>query len=116
MPNSKVIVTTDHGSIRTQRGAKVLSDKEASSNLRFKFGRNLKVDDKNAVFIKDASEYKLPKRGLSINYIIAKEDYYFVYPTEYHKYLTYYKDSFQHGGISMEEMILPIITMENKLK
>lgn len=116
MPNSKIIVTTDHGSIRTQRGAKVLSDKEASTNLRFKFGRNLKVDDKNAVFIKDAQEYKLPKRGLSINYIIAKEDYYFVYPTEYHKYLSYYKDSFQHGGISLEEMILPVVTLENKLK
>lgn len=116
MPGSKVIITTDHGSIRTQRGAKVLSDKDASTNLRFKFGRNLKVDEKNAVFIKDASEYKLPKRGISVNYIIAKEDYYFVYPTEYHKYLSYYKDSFQHGGISMEEMILPVVTMENKLK
>mgnify|MGYP005846381907 CR=1 FL=1 len=115
MPNSKIIVTTDHGSIRAQRGAKVLSDKEASTNLRFKFGRNMKVDEKNAIFIRDASEYKLPKRGLSINYIIAKEDYYFVYPTEYHKYLSYYKDSFQHGGISLEEMILPVVTLENKL-
>ena len=112
--NAKVIITTDHGSIRTLRGAKVLGDREASTNLRFKFGRNLKVDDKHAIYITNSSDYKLPKRGVTINYIIAKEDYYFVYPTEYHKYLSYYKDTFQHGGISMEEMILPIIEMESK--
>lgn len=114
MKGAKVIVTTDHGSIRTLRGAKVLGDKEASSNLRFKFGRNLRVEDKHAVYIRNSSDYKLPKRGLTIDYIIAKEDYYFVYPTEYHKYLSYYKDCFQHGGISMEEMILPVVTMEAK--
>ena len=114
MKNAKIIVTTDHGSIRSMRGAKVLGDKEASANLRFKYGRNLKADDKHAVYVKDPMEYKLPRRGVTISYIFAKEDYYFVYPTEYHKYLSHYKDSFQHGGISMEEMILPVITMESK--
>lgn len=114
MPNAKVIITTDHGSIRSMRGAKVLADKETSTNLRFKFGRNMKVDEKHALFIKEPGEYKLPKRKITTNYIIAKEDYYFVYPTDYHKYLSYYKDTFQHGGISMEEMILPVITMEPK--
>ncbi len=114
IPKAKIFVTTDHGSIRTLRGAKVLGDREASTNLRFKFGRNLKVDDKHAFYIKNPLEYKLPKRGVAVSYIIAKEDYYFVYPTEYHKYLSYYKDSFQHGGISLEEMILPIISMESK--
>jgi hypothetical protein len=114
LKNAKIVITTDHGSIRSLRGAKVLGDKEASTNLRFKYGRNLKVDEKHAIFIKNPADYKLPKRGVTINYIIAKEDFYFVYPTDYHKYLTYYKDTFQHGGISMEEMILPIITMEPK--
>lgn len=114
MKDAKIIITTDHGSIRTLRGAKVLGDREASTNLRFKFGRNLKVDDKHAIYISNPAEYKLPKRGMMVNYIIAKEDYYFIYPTDYHKYLTHYKDTFQHGGISMEEMILPVITMENK--
>jgi CheY-like chemotaxis protein len=114
LKNAKIIVTTDHGSVRALRGAKVLGDREASTNLRFKYGRNLKVDDKHAIFIKNAEDFKLPKMGLTINYIISKEDYYFVYPTDYHKYLTYYKDTFQHGGISMEEMILPVITMEPK--
>ena len=114
MKNAKVIITTDHGSIRVHRGAKVLGDREASKNLRFKFGRNLKVDDKHALFIRKPLQYKLPERGVTINYIIAKEDYYFVYPTDYHKYLSYYKDTFQHGGISMEEMILPVIKMESR--
>ncbi|MBV6513199.1 MAG: Chemotaxis response regulator protein-glutamate methylesterase [Ignavibacteriaceae bacterium] len=111
---AKIVITTDHGSIRVQRGAKVLGDKETSSNLRFKYGRNLKVDEKNSIFIKDPAEYKLPRRGVTINYIIAKEDYYFVYPTDYHRYLSYYKDTFQHGGISMEEMLLPVISMDAK--
>lgn len=114
MKGAKIIVTTDHGSIRTLRGAKVLGDKEASTNLRFKFGRNLRVEDKHALYIRNSADYKLPKRGVTIDYIIAKEDYYFVYPTDYHKYLSYYKDCFQHGGISMEEMILPVVTMEAK--
>ena len=114
LKKTRIIVTTDHGSIRALRGAKVLGDREASSNLRFKYGRNLKVDDKHAVYIKNAVDYKLPKRGVTINYIIAKEDYYFVYPTEYHKYLTHYKDTFQHGGISLDEILLPVITMEPK--
>lgn len=114
MKGAKIIITTDHGSIRSLRGAKVLGDKQTSTNLRFKYGRNLKADSKHAIFIKDPAEYKLPRRGITINYIIAKEDYYFVYPTDYHKYLSYYKDTFQHGGISMEEIILPVITMETK--
>jgi CheY-like chemotaxis protein len=114
LKKTRIIITTDHGSVRALRGAKVLGDREASSNLRFKYGRNLKVDDKHAIYIKNATDYKLPKRGVTINYIIAKEDYYFVYPTEYHKYLTHYKDTFQHGGISLDEILLPVITMEPK--
>ncbi|MDE3058608.1 MAG: PglZ domain-containing protein [Bacteroidota bacterium] len=110
----KIIITTDHGSVRCLRGAKVIGDKEASTNLRYKFGRNLKSDDKQAIFVKNPQDYKLPRRGVTTNYIIAKEDYYFVYPTDYHKYLNQYRDSFQHGGISMEEIILPVITLEPK--
>ncbi len=115
MPNAKIILTTDHGSILTKRGAKVLGDKEAAKNLRFKYGRNLKTDDKNAMYIKNPLEYKLPELSVTTSYIIAKEDYFFVYPTDYHKFLNYYKDTFQHGGISMEEMILPIVILESKV-
>jgi len=113
--NVKIILTTDHGSIRSLRGAKVIGDREASTNLRYKFGRNLKVDERYAIFVKDPSDFKLPRRGSTINYIVAKEDYFFVYPTEYHQYLNKYKDSFQHGGISMEEMILPVIKLTPKI-
>lgn len=112
--NSKIVITTDHGSIRCLRGAKVIGDRDASTNLRFKFGRNLKADQKNAFMMKNPSEYMLPERGINASYIIAKEDYYFVYPTDYHKYLNYYRDTFQHGGISMEEVILPVITMQSR--
>ncbi|MER3524569.1 MAG: PglZ domain-containing protein [Ignavibacteria bacterium] len=112
--NVTIVLTTDHGSIRSLRGSKVLGDREASTNLRYKFGRNLKCEEKAAVFVKNPLDFKLPKRGVAVNYIIAKEDYYFVYPTDYHKYLSYYRDSFQHGGISMEEMILPVVKLEPK--
>jgi CheY-like chemotaxis protein len=107
-----IILTTDHGSIRSLRGAKVIGDREASTSLRYKYGRNLKCDEKGAIFVKNPEQFKLPRRGMATNYIIAKEDYYFVYPTEYHKYLNYYRDSFQHGGVSLEEMILPVVKLE----
>jgi hypothetical protein len=113
-PKAKIVITTDHGSMRCLRGTKVLGDRETSSNLRYKYGRNVKIDPKCAMQITNPLDYKLPRRGVIVNYVIAKEDYYFVYPTEYNKYLTYYRDSFQHGGISLEELVLPVITMEAK--
>lgn len=112
VPNIKIIVTTDHGSIRSLRGAKVIGDRETSTSLRYKHGRNVKAEEKQAMMIKNPEEYKLPRRGTTSNYIIAKEDFYFVYPTDYHKFLNYYRDTFQHGGMSMEEMILPVIKLE----
>ncbi len=112
--NVTVLLTTDHGSIRCLRGSKVLGDREASTNLRYKYGRNLKSEEKAAIFVKNPADFKLPKRGVAGNYIIAKEDYYFVYPTDYHKYLNQYRDSFQHGGVSLEEMILPVVKLEPK--
>ncbi len=110
-----VIMTSDHGSIRSMRGAKVIGDRETSTNLRYKFGKNIKCDDKYAILVKNPADFRLPSRGININYLISKEDFYFVYPTNYHKYLNYYKDSFQHGGVSMEEMMLPVIRLDPKL-
>lgn len=113
--NVRIVLTTDHGSIRSLRGTKVLGDREASTNLRYKYGRNLKCDERHAIFVKNPADFRLPKRSVTINYLIAKEDYYFVYPTDYHKYMAQYRDSFQHGGISMEEMILPVVKLVPKL-
>lgn len=111
----KIILTTDHGSIRCLHGVKVLGDKETSTNLRYKCGRNVKADARNAIYVRNPLDYKLPKRNGMVNYIIAKEDFYFVYPTDYHKYLNQYNDTFQHGGISVDEMILPVVTLDSKL-
>jgi DNA-binding response OmpR family regulator len=109
-----VVLTTDHGSVLGRRSAKALGDRETSTNVRYKFGNNLNCDPRQAVRVKDPVEYKLPSGGVNKNYIIAKEDYYFVYPTNFHEYERHYKHSFQHGGISMEEMILPCVTLVPK--
>lgn len=110
----KVVITSDHGSIRSLHATKVIGDKETSTSLRYKHGRSLKCNYKDAIFLRDPRKYMLPLRGVNTNYIIAKEDYYFVYPTNYHYYLNYYKDSFQHGGVSLEEMVMPVIEMVGK--
>ena len=109
-----IIVTTDHGAIRSLHGTKVIGDRETSTALRYKYGRNLKCDGRHAIFVKNPADYGLPGDSRNTNFIIAKEDYYFVYPTNYHHYLNKYRDTMQHGGVSMEEMILPVITMRPK--
>lgn len=108
-----IIITSDHGSIRGMRGAKVIGDRETSTNLRYKYGRSLKADAKQAIIVADPKTYQLPAFGLNTNYLFAKEDFYFVYPTNYHYYLNHYRDSLQHGGVSMEEMILPVVRLES---
>jgi len=110
-----VVITPAHGSIRSLRDTKVYGDKDTATNLRYKYGRNLKADESSAViFIDNPEKYQLPAIGLVNNYIIAKEDYYFVYPTNYHKFQNRYRDTFQHGGATMEEMILPVATLNPK--
>lgn len=109
-----VLVTSDHGSIRGRRGSKVIGDRQTSTSLRYKHGRNLQVNPKHAVKIKDPDSWGLPRRSINTEYILAREDYYFVYPTHYHQYLELYRDSFQHGGISLDEMVLPIVTLTAK--
>ncbi|HMW34303.1 bifunctional response regulator/alkaline phosphatase family protein [bacterium] len=110
----QIVITSDHGSIRSLHGTEVIGDKETSTSLRYKYGKNIKSNPKHSMFIKNPLEYKLPKRGVNTHYIIAKEDYYFLYPTNYHHFLNHYNDTFQHGGISVEEVIMPVIEMEGK--
>jgi len=112
--NYTVILTTDHGSVRVQKGIMIAADKEASSGVRYKYGRNLNSKDKNALVIKDPRKYRLPIIGQQSSYLIAKGDTYFLYPTQLHQYQSIYKDSFQHGGISMEEMLIPVATLKGK--
>lgn len=107
-----VVVSTDHGSVRSMRDTKVFGDRDAATNLRYKYGRNLKAQESAAIFIDKPHSYQLPVEPPANSYIIAKEDYFFVYPTNYNKFQNRYRDTFQHGGASMEEMILPVATMK----
>ena len=109
--NFKVIITSDHGSIRVKKDVMVAADKDASTGVRYKYGRNIKTNDRNALVIDRPDEYKLPVFGQQPTYIIAKNDVFFVYPNQANKYLYKYKNSFQHGGISMEELLVPIATL-----
>ena len=106
-----IILTSDHGSIRVQKGVQVVADRETSTGVRYKYGRNLNCPDKHALVVKHPHDYLLPDMTTGTNYLIAKKDVYFVYPTQYHRYLSLLQNSFQHGGISMEEMLVPVITL-----
>lgn len=109
-----ILITTDHGSVRAMRDTKVIGDRYTSTSLRYKYGRHIKCDSNAAIFIEHPEEYMLPRGRKNNNYIIAKEDYYFVYPTNYNKFQNKYRDTFQHGGASMEEMILPLVRLQSR--
>jgi len=102
-----VICTTDHGSVMGRRAARVQGSRETSTNLRYKFGLNLQADNRQGITIKKPETYRLPDDGVNKNYILAKEDYYFVYPTRFHEVERQFRDTFLHGGVSLEEMIVP---------
>ncbi|MDD3806736.1 MAG: bifunctional response regulator/alkaline phosphatase family protein [Candidatus Marinimicrobia bacterium] len=108
MQDYTLIVTSDHGSRKVSRGCLVKADKETSTSVRYKVGRNLKVPDKQAYCIRDPKRFRLPETQVYTNYIFARSDYFFLYPNNLRKYEKNYPDSFQHGGISLHEMILPV--------
>lgn len=107
-----IVLTTDHGAVRSLHSTTVRGDRSTSTSLRYKCGRGLKANRKHAICVADPPSFGLPSDRLATDYIIAKEDYYFVYPTNYHRYVNLYRDTIQHGGASMEEMILPVIRMK----
>ncbi len=109
-----LIVTTDHGTIRVKQPSKVVGDKDTTTNLRYKMGRNLRYDHKDVLEVRDPAEAGLPRPNVSSAYIFAKDDKYFLYPNNYNYYNNYFRNTFQHGGISMEEMICPIITLGSR--
>lgn len=110
----KVVMTTDHGSVLGRRASLVHGRRDTSTNLRYKFGDNLKCDDRQAIVTRRPSEFRLPAESKTKSYLFAKEYFYFVYPTNYREYEKQYQGSFQHGGASMEEMILPCLTATPK--
>jgi DNA-binding response OmpR family regulator len=110
----KLIITTDHGSIRVHTPTKVVGDKQTTTNLRYKHGRNLNYDAKEVLAFREPKEIALPTPTINSSFIFAREDSFLCYPNNYNYYVNYYKNSFQHGGISLEEMIVPFIILESK--
>lgn len=110
----RLIITTDHGTIRVKNPVKVIGDRNTNTNLRYKQGRNLNYDQKQVFEIRNPQDGKLPKVNVSTSYIFAKEDDYFIYPNNYNHFANFFHDTFQHGGISMEEMIIPFVVYEPK--
>ena len=110
----RVIVTTDHGSIRCTEPVKIIGDRNTNTNLRYKLGKNLAYDDKSLFTIKEPRKALLPAPNLSTSYVFATGDAFFAYPNNYNYYVSYYRNTFQHGGISMEEMIIPLVTLKGK--
>lgn len=109
-----LILTTDHGSVRVQNPVKVVGDRNTNTNLRYKTGRSLNYNKKEVFEVRDPAELFLPKMNVSSSYIFCKGNDFFAYPNNYNYYVNYYKNTFQHGGISMEEILVPIIKMRAK--
>lgn len=112
--NIRIILTTDHGSVRVKTPYKVIGDKQTTTNLRYKHGRNLNYEAKDVLAFRDPKEAGLPVPNVNSSFIFAKEDGFLCYPNNYNHYVNYYRNTFQHGGISMEEVIVPLVKMVSK--
>lgn len=109
-----VIITTDHGSIRALKPIKIIGDRNTNTNLRYKLGKNLNCQSKDVFVVKNPHEAQLPAPNLSTSYVFATGNSFLAYPNNYNYYVSYYKDTFQHGGISMEEMLIPLVTLKKR--
>jgi CheY-like chemotaxis protein len=111
---ARVIITTDHGTIRVKRAFKIIGDRNVNTNLRYKQGKNLNFEGDKVMQVTKPEKLFLPKMNVSTSYVFATEDQFFAYPNNYNYYVNFYKDTFQHGGVSLEEMIIPIIFLNSK--
>ncbi|EPR71267.1 Response regulator [Cyclobacterium qasimii M12-11B] len=111
---AEVIVTTDHGTKRVNKPYKIIGDRNVTTNLRYKQGKNLNFESGKVFEIDNPDEARLPRLNISSSYVFAVEDYFFAYPNNYNYYVNYYRDTFQHGGVSLEEMIIPIVHLQPK--
>ncbi len=112
--NIQVFMTTDHGSTKVKTPSKCVGDRQTTANLRYKHGRNLQFENRDVLAFKDPKLAGLPTPNVSSTFIFAKEDVFLCYPNNYNHYVNYYRNTFQHGGVSIEEMIIPVIRMESK--
>jgi CheY-like chemotaxis protein len=109
-----LILATDHGSVRVKTPVKVIGDKQTTTNLRYKHGRNLNYEAREVLAFRDPKEAGLPVPSVNSSFIFAREDQFLCYPNNYNYYVNYYRNTFQHGGVSLEEMIIPVIKMTTK--
>jgi len=109
---ARVVITTDHGSVKVQKPVRVVGDRQTSVNLRYKTGRNLDYNARDLFEITSPGKAGLPMTNITSKYIFACGNDFLVYPNNYNQIVSYYRDSFQHGGISLYEMMLPLITLE----
>jgi len=107
----RLILTTDHGTIRVTEPSKVVGDRNTNTNLRYKHGRNLTYEERDVLVVKEPAKVFLPRANVSTTYIFAREDFFFVYPNNFNQYVNQYRHTFQHGGISMEEMLVPVVLL-----
>jgi len=112
--DATVVLTTDHGSVQVKNSVKVVGDRHSSTNIRYKLGRNLDYNKKEVFVIKNPNDAGLPKSNLSSTFIFAKNNDYLIYPKNYYQFVKYYKDTYQHGGLSIEEMLVPFVVMTSK--
>ena len=111
---ANIVITTDHGTINVNKPSKLIGDRNVNSNLRYKQGKNLDFIQSDVFVMDRPEEYFLPKQNVSSKYIFAKEDMYFVYQNNYNQFVKVYKNTYQHGGISLEEMLIPVVTLKSK--
>ncbi|NVK26752.1 MAG: PglZ domain-containing protein [Flavobacteriia bacterium] len=112
--NDRVMITTDHGTINVTEPSKLVGQRDLSTNLRYKAGKNMSYEKRDVFAMKDPEKFGLPKRHISDEYVFAKSDKFFAYPNNYNHYVKYFKNTYQHGGLSLEEMIIPYVWLKGK--
>src|SRR5690606_27703662 len=112
--NIQIFITTDHGTVRVKTPSKCIGDRATTTNLRYKHGRNLQFENRDVLSFRVPSVIGMPRPHVSSTFIFAKEDVYLCYPNNYNYFVNYYRNTFQHGGVSLEEMIVPVVRLETK--
>lgn len=112
--NVQVVITTDHGTINVKEPSKLVGERNISTNLRYKAGKNMSYNNKEVFALTKPEDFYLPKNHINAHYVFARGEYFFAYPNNYNHFVRYYKNTYQHGGVSMEEMIIPMIFLSPK--